>query len=187
MNIIEALEDEDSRELLKALFLAHQRAAIGQNASCVNFLNAINGSGQLMPAICAALLTTGGRHAPVLKARELLQKPYLANEILDSGLKVPGFGHSIFKDQTDPAFLPVTSRINDVNLLNRITDIKETIIENTGHTLYPNAAIITAAVAETLKLPPMMELWLFIVCRTYAWINALGGNESEESIIEKQN
>jgi len=147
------------------------------NLSAVVAKIAYDGSGDSLSAITAGLNTIGYRHAPVVAARNIFANA-IENattgwiEYLVMGSKIiPGFGHSHYKDRIDPIFQPCYDVLSDGSKT-IIEAFRKALGELRGKDLYPNAAMITAALATELGLPPFMELWFFIAGRTPAWITS---------------
>jgi citrate synthase len=159
-------------KLVMACFNAHIKSAkTNNNASYITFINALGGSGNIIGSVCSALLTIGDKHAPLTRTRGLLQNPKRLLQYIEMGEKVPGFGNSFYKDSIDPAFKQVFHHIAYSPEWGKVIQMQQTINKELGKNLYPNAAMITAVVAEIVKAKPMFELWLFITARTYAWLN----------------
>lgn len=159
-------------ELVEQLEEAHYRAAIqNDNASSNVARLTYASSGDMGKAIAAATLAQGGLHAPIVQARQLLEHPHpfaLAEKILAKGKRVPGFGNSFFKTAIDPAFVSTFLQLR-MERQTLIQDIKSVIFTVTGKTLYPNAAIITAAVCIAAGLPSGVEPMIFAYARIPAW------------------
>lgn len=172
--------------LLNALTNAHWEAAINNvgNISSVVALTAYQGSSSLNQAIAAAILSMGETHAPVRQARDLIRKfknwsrDKFNGHILQTireGKKVPGFGHSFYKEGIDPAFQrpwelyrAVFDGPEPVGIIQDMINIF--LIEKGKNPIYPNAAIITAAICEYCKMEPGMELGVVASARIPAWI-----------------
>jgi citrate synthase len=155
-------------ELLGLLAESHYRAALDNaNTSSAVAVAVYAASGRLCNAIAAASLAQGGLHAPIAQARALFKfrDPVAAAMYLrDTGQRVPGFGNSFYKDRIDPAFsllfqsLPAAQKV-------LIAEINTEVLPK----LFPNAAIITAAVCEVADIPNGAESTIFVHCRTPAW------------------
>lgn len=180
----------DKNTLASALSRAHFVAAHNNknNISAVAALNAYQGSGSIPQAIAAGILSMGGQHAPLGEARSLIRRfrkhPRESFEMHIRGIilskkKVPGFGHSYYKDQIDPAFDEVWqqywSLIDDSeNPVIQIQGIVNKTLEEIGkRRIFPNAAIITAAVCEYLDAYPGMEYGIAIASRIPAWVELI--------------
>jgi len=153
--------------LLNLLVKAHQDAANNNpNASAELCVVATKGSGDFTKGVIAGLASTGGAHAPLREAREVyLHGPKENTKI------IPGFGNSFYKDKIDPAFQPVMQhlvvkyRAHYNHLVYRMNEARRL----TGKELFPNAAIITAAVCEVLQIPDGMESLIFMMARIPVW------------------
>lgn len=170
------LSDEQQR-LLDATIQAHQTAArSNKNISSITMLNASMGSGRLENGIAAAILTIGNLHAPLIGARGLYlngQKDVVL-AMLSRKQKIPGFGNSFFKTSLDPAWNDVWTIIQTSfpKIEARIAELSAWMIEG-GKPLYPNAALLTAAVLEEVGWRHGAEQSFFILARIPVWVDAL--------------
>jgi citrate synthase len=166
--------DENAAGLLELLLRAHQGAAQNnQNASSVVAKIATEGSGSFVQGVASAILTLGserGFHGPTLAARRLLRGETAVESILQGQGRVPGFGNSFFRDRIDPAFEETwaTLRAHYPVIANRINQLREQLWTK-GKTVYPNAALFTAAVCEILRVPDGVESAFFIIARLPVW------------------
>ena len=173
IDILFPVKDEISRELLVRTCIAHFNASKNNsNGSKIVFSISLEGSGSLIQALSAGLLSTGRLHAPVELARNFI---FHWNEKIEEGVVVPGFGHSIFKSEVDPSFKEVDKLLEE-----RFSDKWEMVMERQdelsllkGKILYRNAAALTACVAECLELPVGMELLLFAFPRMTQWMDSV--------------
>jgi len=168
--------DKEQEQLVHELFKAHRSATLdNENLSKAIFSNAAFGSGDAVMGIAAGLLSTGGVHAPIVKARSILFHQPIEHivKLLDLKIKIPGFGNSFHKQGIDPAFRFVQAMCENGTYpeYDRVLEIQEIIKKGTGKLLYPNAAAFTAIVAERLKLAKTQELALFIIPRIGAWLS----------------
>ena len=168
-------------ELLQAVFDAHDMAARNnQNASSGAAVNAFFGSAQLTNAIASAMLTLGDAHGPIGPARFVYEKfdERSLKSAIESGMKIPGFGNSFFKDSIDPAWSRVREII-DVDLpraSGRISQLHGWMKE-AGKNLHPNAALYSAVICSELGMIPGSESAIFILARTAAWTSLCVKNE----------
>lgn len=168
---------EEQDELLRLVVIAHQTAATdNQNASTVAFVNAYGASGSIENGIASAVLTIGNLHAPIFDAR-IVYETWHANDFaqrISSGLRVPGFGNSFFKDRIDPAWEPVDSFIRErfPDIRSRIRNITQIMSDN-NRAILPNAAMYSAAVCSELKFTYGTESAIFIMSRIPAWLSLL--------------
>lgn len=150
---------------------AHFKASAknSNNGSKISFQLALGGSNNLISSICAGLLSTGYRHAPIMQARDFI---FHSNEKAEHGIIYPGFGHSIYKDCIDPSFNTVVEEIrkNYPSVWESVERRNSELNEINGITIFPNAAAITAAAAEIFEIPPPLEIMLFITPRVTEWI-----------------
>jgi citrate synthase len=168
-------------ELLQAVFDAHDMAARNnQNSSSGAAVNAFFGSAQLTNAIASAMLTLGDAHGPIGPARFVYEKfdERSLKSAIESGMKIPGFGNSFFKDSIDPAWSRVRE-IVDVDFpraSGRINQLHGWMKE-AGKNLHPNAALYSAVICNELGMIPGSESAIFILARTAAWTSLCVKNE----------
>ena len=168
-------------ELLQAVFDAHDMAARNnQNSSSGAAVNAFFGSAQLTNAIASAMLTLGDAHGPIGPARFVYEKfdERSLKSAIESGMKIPGFGNSFFKDSIDPAW----SRVREIieadfpRASGRINQLHGWMKE-AGKNLHPNAALYSAVICSELGMIPGSESAIFILARTAAWTSLCVKNE----------
>ena len=168
-------------ELLQAVFDAHDMAARNnQNSSSGAAVNAFFGSAQLTNAIASAILTLGDAHGPISPARFVYERfdERALKSAIESGMKIPGFGNSFFKDSIDPAWSRVREII-DVDFpraSGRINQLHGWMKE-AGKYLHPNAALYSAVICSELGMIPGSESAIFILARTAAWTSLCIKNE----------
>jgi citrate synthase len=183
LNIDFALEEVTPKklELLQSVFDAHDMAARNnQNASSGAAVNAFFGSAQLTNAIASAILTLGDAHGPIGPARFVYEKfdeRSLKSAIL-SGMKIPGFGNSFFKDSIDPAWSRVREII-EVDFKKANDRIKQLHgwIKEVGKDVHPNAALYSAVICNELGMIHGSESAIFVLARTAAWTSLCMKNE----------
>lgn len=168
-------------ELLQAVFDAHDMAARNnQNSSSGAAVNAFFGSAQLTNAIASAILTLGDAHGPINPARFVYERfdERALKSAIESGMKIPGFGNSFFKDSIDPAW----SRVREIieadfpRASGRINQLHGWMKE-IGKDLHPNAALYSAVICSELGMIPGSESAIFILARTCAWTSLCVKNE----------
>jgi citrate synthase len=165
---------DNERQLLDALFLAHHRSAFRDNPSSVTAINAAAGSGDLGKAIAAAILTTGGKHAPLEATTQYLLSYPDAIEWMDydlkRGHKIPGWGGTFQKEGADPIWSRVASLLNSnwPLIAKNIADVTLQL-RSRGKELYPNPSAYTAAVAIAIGLSAKLAPYLFAAARLSAW------------------
>ena len=168
-------------ELLQAVFDAHDMAARNnQNSSSGAAVNAFFGSAQLTNAIASAMLTLGDAHGPIGPARFVYEKfdERSLKSAIESGMKIPGFGNSFFKDSIDPAWSRVREIIEEdfSRASGRINQLHGWMKE-AGKNLHPNAALYSAVICSELGMIPGSESAIFILARTAAWTSLCVKNE----------
>ena len=168
-------------ELLQAVFDAHDMAARNnQNASSGAAVNAFFGSAQLTNAIASAILTLGDAHGPIGPARFVYEKfdeRSLKSAIL-SGMKIPGFGNSFFKDSIDPAWSRVREIIEvDFKKANDRINQLHRWMKEVGKDVHPNAALYSAVICNELAMIHGSESAIFVLARTAAWTSLCMKNE----------
>lgn len=170
---------ESEVQLLLALRRAHAIAAQRNNASTASLLNAAHGSGDYTKAIAAALMTLGGRHAPIEATMRVLTaaepEKYVA-DLLGQGRMVPGWGNSFVKGKPDPDWTEVAHLLarGCPKLLGVIGLVTRTLHEaEPAKKVFPNPSCYTAAVALALDIPGVIAPWLFISSRLEAWTATL--------------
>ena len=159
-------------ELLEAVLRAHAQSALRGNVSHRALQLAAAGSHSYVQAICAALMTLGGTHAPLLQTYDLLADPApdaAAEILLLEGRRVPGWGNAFVKDAPDPIWTPVEELFPpDMRLkIERVT----LTLHARGKAIYPNPSCFTAAVGLIMDFPREVTPYLFICGRLGAWTN----------------
>jgi citrate synthase len=158
--------------LLELLLVAHQRATCdNQNASRQVAFVATKGSGRFSQGAAAGILTIGLRHAPIGAAREVLSWTSAdISEAIRHGKIVPGWGNSFHRDGIDPAFMPVWDALHaSWPAMTAWIAHHTNLFHGLGKRVYPNAALLTAAVCEICEIPTGIEEALFIVARVPVW------------------
>lgn len=174
------LDKAMSSPLWLELVRAHRLAAYANqpvsNAVCAAVAA---GSGSFAAGVAAAILSTGGKHAPFAEARKVLRGDYDRDghnyhggggdlqERVAYGWKVPGFGNSFHRHQIDPAFSPLALMLRPATR-NRILSLAG-VLWGMGKKVHPNAAMFTAAVLEELELPDEFGLVAFVLGRLPEW------------------
>lgn len=161
-----------------ALLMEAHRAAARANMSASNQLAAAAGEAgcDLKDAFIAALSVTGGHHAPVTEIREflcgLLARPNRASVVCQAlaEKKLPGFGNSFFKGESDPATLDFARwlAVEHDSYTALLEEIGGICLES-GKVLFPNIGAHTAIMAEILGMPRGTELLLFALPRLEIW------------------
>lgn len=155
----------------------HTEMAFRNNASSSIIRAMANLGKPLNDAVAAGLLTLDTIHAPIRSACECFNH-FAANEELNAsfaGDKVPGFGSSWFKNEPDPVVRKFTNCLNGetVGIIDAYTSYVQ---ENWNPTLYPNAALATAAFAWEEDIDPVTAMSKVIVGRIDAWVSIYSDN-----------
>jgi citrate synthase len=183
LNIDFALEEvtPEKLELLQAVFDAHDMAARNnQNASSAAAVNAFFGSAQLTNAIASAILTLGDAHGPIGPARFVYERfdERSLKSAIESGMKIPGFGNSFFKDSIDPAWSRVREIIEvDFKKSNDRINQLHGWMKEAGKDVHPNAALYSAVICNELGMIHGSESAIFVLARTAAWTSLCIKNE----------
>lgn len=172
---------EDASEadevLLHTIIAAHRNVSNMDNISSLCFRASMRGGNTIAHAIASGVLATGFRHAPIEQARITLFGEAGVHEAslknvqfhIWAGRIIPGFGHDLYKDKIDPAFqVPFDALSQEYQF--HLNAVAATLRLKTGKDIFPNAASITAAVAEQLQLPPGGETLIFLIGRSAGWI-----------------
>ena len=158
-------------ELFNIILDCHRNAAVTND--CVSssaFRCSLIGGADLPVNFIAGISTVGVRHAPVTAARQVLYEAKNYDDIIKSGGVVPGFGNQFFRDQIDPSFKPAYDALPE-GYRSELDQIALSICrEHQNYTIFPNAAGITAAVADVLDLPFGAEFMIFLIGRGAGWI-----------------
>lgn len=168
----EPLSDGE-RALWQAVERAHSACVWRDNTSSVAVLQAATGSGDYTKAVAAALMTLGGRHAPIEQSMGILvmaDSVKAAHSFLAAGLKVPGWGNSFIKGGPDKSWDEVDKLLakHFERIHSKIVAVT-TYLHERGKKVFPNPSIYTAALALILKVPAPMAPWLFVRARLDAW------------------
>jgi len=171
--------DENELALLNALFLAHHQSSFRNNPSSQAVVNAARGGASYANSIASALLSLGGKHAPLERICEFLSHENAADEVpgmLAAGMKVPGWGTSFSSGEPDPIWAPVSLLIEEMNpnLNARMNAVTRALI-NDRKVLFPNPGAFTAATALTLRIPVDVAPLLFVMGRITAWSQLFHG------------
>lgn len=159
--------------LLEVLEDAHGQSALRGNLSHEALKLAAIGSGDYVKSICAALMTIGGKHAPLAQTYDLLafHDPVgQACRLLDAGKRVPGWGNSFVRGAPDPIWIPVADGLRSVrpdlaDTIDRITDL----LHGKGKLIFPNPSCYTVAVGMEEQVHRDILAFLFIQGRLPAW------------------
>jgi citrate synthase len=174
--------------LLDLLMEAHARTAkTNPNASSYACHNAAMTTGKLENGLASGIMALGGHHAPICEAR-IVYRNWVKVDI-DAAMKakmlIPGFGNSFFKGGIDPAWNNVDSHMSSMypKEYGRIKQLQEWIVEN-NCTLFPNAALYTAAICDILGVVPGTEVALLILARLPVWTVEWAKHNDNHRIIK---
>lgn len=175
-------------DLLHTLFKAHDELARRANVSTWVAVNGALSSGDFEKGIAAAILTTGGTHAPLAECFDfivgvgiLLPAAQKAIIMIDQKKKVPGWGSDFAKDGPDPLLEGVHGKLIEANpAFHRLIDSVTQAMHEHGKMVWPNAGCYTAAVAVTLGIPRIVVPYLFIAGRLAAWADLILKNHGQK-------
>jgi len=125
-------------------------------------------------SVAAALLTTGGIHAPVEEAQNeftIFRNHDRLNEDMD---KHPGFGSAWYKNQPDPVVEEFMRTLPDTcdegaAIYADMIDYTQAVQAMYEKNIWPNAGLATAMANIALKRPACMGMGLVIQGRISAW------------------
>lgn len=158
-------------DLFHALMRAHHMSAQRANISSATVVNTAVGSGNYANALAAAILTIGGKHAPLEASMRLLDSAeplYEAESMIDCGERIPGWGNSFVKGAKDEIWLEVDEMLEATQYAEIIGDITS-VLHSKKKLIYPNPSIYTAACALQLQAPACIAPYFFIYGRLVAW------------------
>jgi len=164
------IETSIRSDLLAALSCAHDRSACRGNISHQALQLAAVGSGDYLKAICAAIMTLGGVHAPLLQTYALLAlpEPHLeAEAMLGAKQRVPGWGNAFVKDGPDPLWQHVHNMLPASHAAK--IDAVTQVLHAHGKKIYPNPSCYTASVALLTGMPMEITPFLLVEGRLSAW------------------
>lgn len=184
------MTNPENHKLVSMLTMAHYQAARNNknNLSMVVAQTAYHGSQSYLQSLAAATLSLGGIHAPLQDARNLLRRMQKSsdgdfalyiNGYIQNRKKIPGFGHSFYKDRIDPSFRDVYVEYANLSggddLVWKLSNYIKYECDRCERQIQipPNAAIITAAICEFLNLQPGMEIAIAVSARVPAWIEGM--------------
>lgn len=181
--------------LLSTLAVAHTNASERENASTQVLKGSWHTNGNdLIKSITAAVMTFGGRHAPIKEAYYLIDKLFYRNskdwdrcihELYGNNGIIAGIGSGFIKGSPDPLLLNIElelfanhhryrligKALTDY-LADRDSNIKGIAITNLTPK-YPNLAFYTAACAHAMEIPIEFCEALMLEFRLHAWIGIL--------------
>lgn len=156
-----------------AIITLHHQCALRDNASSA-IVKAMAQLGKpINDAFAAALLTMGGKHAPIAQAQRYFTR-FRMEDVPDLPLIVPGFGSAWYRGEVDPlidAFLNeiVYATDESAEIVNDLDVYVEYVRKHTGKNIYPNAAMATAVANIAMKRDPCLGMGLVIQGRVAAW------------------
>lgn len=158
--------------LVKETCEAHTRSAMRANPSSEAARNSALASGDYTKSIASALLTLGGKHAPIRETMEFLDNQdieLVANLILNAGEMIPGWGNSFVKNEPDPFWIKVDDALCAFpEVYDRITKVTA-LLNKEGRNLFPNPSAYTAAVNIVIGVPREIAEILFLKFRIDSW------------------
>jgi citrate synthase len=170
--------------LLDAVLLAHHHSCYRNNPSTAAVIQAAYGSGDLGNAICSGILSTGGKHAPIINTCFflLLEQPHQeVLGILKSGNKVPGWGGNFQKENQDPIWDDVRNSLSEGwPKMSAKLEAVTSALHDQGKNIYPNPSAYTAAAAIVLGLGPRFAQYFFILGRLSAWSQIAAHNMQQK-------
>lgn len=166
------LIDEEQR-LLDSLYEAHFQSCFRENASSVAVAVTANASEDLPKAIVAAIMTMGGKHAPLedtVRFLSLVSPADHAAVLLKRGEKIPGWGGTFQDGAIDPIWVQVEHLLKQfVPMMYFKLQSVTAVLKGHGKLLAPNPSAYTASVAISLGMPPKLAPYLFINGRLNGW------------------
>ena len=125
-------------------------------------------------ALASALLTLGGKHAPIARIYRTLDQPVSSLlESIEAKLcakdKVEGWGNSFFKNRPDPDWEPVQEVLGSFPEMNRKVVEVTALLHSYDKHVFPNAGAYTAATAIILGIPAEVASSLLIIARLPVW------------------
>jgi citrate synthase len=164
---------EDDAGLLVAVLQAHVDSAFRNNASSMAVALTADSSQDMAKAIAAGLISLGERHAPLEQTFQFLSLSEPDQEVepmLKTGRKIPGWGGTFQKDQSDPIWQGVNEILFSTHyaLANKIAEVTAEL-HRCGKNIYANPSAYTAATAIALGLNAKSAIYLFIWGRIDAW------------------
>lgn len=165
--------------LLESVAEAHAASAGRSNCSTMAAQLAAAGSLSYPQALAAAVLTLGGKHAPIGKTMVMLQcpdPPVQALALLRQGEKVPGWGNSFHRGEPDPLWNGVETVLwrEWPRRSAHLTAITATL-HRAGKIVFPNPSAYTAAAALIVGMPREAALYLVVAARVERWTEMICG------------
>ena len=156
----------------------HTEMAFRNNASS-SIIRAMAQLGKpLNDAIAAGLMTLDTIHAPIRSACECFNA-YENDGALNAsycGRKVPGFGSSWYKNESDPVVEKFLNEL-DPDTLHTVTAYTAYVQDMWNRPgLFPNAALATAAFAFQENIDPVTAMSKVILGRIDAWVSIYSDN-----------
>jgi citrate synthase len=153
---------------------AHRMSAFRENASTCALKNSAGGSGSFEMAVASAVLTFGGKHAPIEAIYGRLSQPMdllleSVEKSLDNHEIVQGWGNSFFKECPDPLWESVSRALQvfpeSAEKIKAVTEL----LHQRGKKLHPNPGAFTAITALILGIPPKVASVILIGARLPVW------------------
>ena len=152
----------------------HHECAMRDNASSTLVASMGKLGKSFGDAVAAALLTTGGIHAPVEEAQQEFAIFRLSGKLSEDLDKVPGFGSAWYKNQPDAVIEAFFNTLPDTcdegaELVATVEEYTDAVQRMYEKFIYPNAGLATAVANVALKRHPSMGMGLVIQGRICAW------------------
>lgn len=156
--------------LLNLCLDAHAKSAVRDNISTSVLQQVAAGSFDYGKSVAAAILTTGGMHAPLMDSYGVLMTDISQVEKAAEVSRIPGWGNSFEKGKPDPIWSPVETFLREhfTNISDKIDAVTQ-MLQGKGRDVYPNPSVMTAAVGMALQMPPQVLTWFFIAGRLTTW------------------
>ena len=163
-----------------ALFDMHFAMASRDNVSSQAIIQHAQLGSDLFTAVSAALATLGNRHAPIVQTCDLYNGDWNSAIVYLTTTKttVPGFGSHWYRGEPDPVVSAFIESLSDESQ-DKMDGITTCVQACSGKSLWPNAALATAAAAAELGLDPHQAPSLVIQARTPVWVDLFNQHYKE--------
>ena len=166
--------DKKESALLELLMKAHYQSAFRANTSSVLVANCADSSGDISKSFCAAVMSMGGKHAPLEATVHFLSYKdpcQLVPMMLKEGQKIPGWGGTFQKGQPDQLWHEVDMFLWEHfgEMATRIADVTDELDRHLEERIHPNPSAYTAASAILVGMKAKLVPYLFIASRLDAW------------------
>ena len=156
------------------IMFMHYKCAMRENASSSLICAMAQLAKPFQDAVAAALLSTGGLHAPVQEAQQEFELWRVTGKIPEDLDKLPGFGSAWYKGEPDPdveTFMTTLRTTCDEgdSICNDMVEYTKQVQEFFDKKIWPNAGLATALANFALKRHPTLGIGLVIQGRLPAW------------------